>query len=112
MHRDHAGAGFDTGRAMLARSSFGNPIDTSFYRPDDPGAVPNLVPQRPGYDVVTPMPFYRCNQGDYTHLHMFDEEEANGTIPLPAVRAGAVVQLFCWLHCVRRTAHTHCTLVF
>ena len=90
---DHAPP-FDTGRAMLAGSAFGARVDGAFFRPAAPESVPQPALARAGYDVVAPLPFYRCGLPIYGHLHRFDE-----LLP-PAARlyAGALADV----HAARR----------
>jgi len=50
---------YDTGLAMLARSSYGRPLDRAAIRPDSPDSLPDMQPYRPGHDLIIPMAFYR-----------------------------------------------------
>lgn len=69
---------FDSGRALLAKSSYGEPWDVAgalreggMYglRPEtDPISVPNLQPLVQGFDVAVPLTFYRCQMPLFGHL--------------------------------------------
>ena len=73
LHYGDYAPGFDVQRAILAASSFGPPYNRSFFRPEDPEALPQLPQERAGFDVVMPMAFYRCGYSDeQAHLHKFD----------------------------------------
>ena len=67
------GPGFDTGRAMVAASSFSPPLDPAWFaaRGSDPAKLPASAAERRGYDVVAPLPFYRCNLPQYAHLQKY-----------------------------------------
>ena len=67
------GPGFDTGRAIVAASSFPPPLDTAWFaaRGSDASKLPASLPERPGYDIVMPLPFYRCNMPQYAHLQKY-----------------------------------------
>ena len=84
-HFGDYGPGFDTGRAVVAASSFGPPLDAAWYaaRGGDPTRLPAAITERVGYDVVMPLPFYRCNLPAFSHLSKF----ASGAAAEAALRA-------------------------
>lgn len=69
------GPGFDTGRAMIAASSFGPPLDAVWFaaRGGDPSRLPAAVQLRAGYDIVMPLPFFRCNMPMFAHLKKYQD---------------------------------------
>jgi hypothetical protein len=79
------GPGFDTGRAMVAASSFSPPLDGAWFaaRGTEPRSLPAAMRERRGYDIVMPLPFYRCNMPMYAHLQKY----ASGAARALAARA-------------------------
>ena len=69
------GPGYDTGRAMIAASSYTPPLDTEWFsaRGTPPTSLPVAISERKGYDIVMSLPFYRCNLPTYAHLHKYAE---------------------------------------
>ena len=79
------GPGFDTGRAIIAASSFGPPLDVAWFaaRGGDASKMPAAVALRPGYDVVMPLPFFRCNMPEFAHLNKYREGAAAAAAARP-----------------------------
>jgi hypothetical protein len=77
---------YDTQHAVLAKSSFGPLMDRAFFNPARPDTVPQLQPIRPGFDVVIPFAFYRCNMGEFTHLERYLPHYRNGSLLPPGAR--------------------------
>lgn len=73
------GPGFDTGRAMVAASSFSPPMDPAWLAARGMTA-PLSVSERKGYDIVMPLPFYRCNLPRYAHLNKYRGGSAAGAL--------------------------------
>ena len=79
------GPGFDTGRAIVAASSFGPPLDAAWFaaRGGDPARLPAAVQLRAGYDVVMPLPFFRCNMPIYAHLNRYQDAASQVLVARP-----------------------------
>ena len=64
--------------------------------PSNPGAVPKMAQQRKGYDLVVPLPFYRCGYPDNTHLTRFDAVVKASSIKRPQVCASLRISAVIW----------------
>ena len=78
--------GFDVGRGILAKSSFGDPIDRASIKPVGWQDLPQAATLRPGYDIIVPMPFFRCGAPYFFHLTRYETPagEAGRTAPMKA----------------------------
>lgn len=79
--------GFDVGRAILAKSSFGPPLPAAEINPSNPDSVIKMSQRRVGYDIVAPLPFYRCGYADDAHLTRFTAAVAQGRVRPASQRA-------------------------